>query len=271
MSFRTFIIGLFASFGLAWFCVIILPYFKMKGLEPLEMEEADGTNIVYIPKRAGRVKDGGEVYGENGCYQCHTQLIRPTYAGNDMFRPDWAGLASDEDRGDTRRETNAFDFEGENYAHIGISRMGPDLSNLGVRVSKLYAKNISPEQWLFRHLYNPRWRPEKRLSTCPSFRFMFDISEVKGNRSGESMPFEVEEGMQIIPSSEARALVSYLLSLRKDQPVPVSLQFSPPTTQAPAAAAAPAPAGVTQPAMGEAVNMADPESNSTVSPIAPAP
>ena len=239
MSFRTFILCLSVSFGVAWLAIIIVPYSKMRALEPIAMEEGDGTNAVFIPKRAGRITDGAEVYAANGCYQCHTQLVRPTYAGNDMFRPDWGGLAADEDRGDTRRETNAFDFAGEDFAQIGIARIGPDLSNLARRVEAIYAKGADPEKWLYAHLYNPRWKPDRRKSSCPSFRFLFELKEIKGNPSDEALPFPVEEGMEIVPNSDARALVSYLLSLKKDQPVPASLSFGPPAADAPAAPAAP--------------------------------
>ena len=180
MSFRTFFLSLSASFGVAWLALIIVPYFTMRSLEPLEMEEGEGTNAIYIPKRAGRITDGAEIYAENGCYLCHTQLVRPTYAGNDLFRADWGGLKAVDDRPDTRRETNAYDYDGEKFAQIGVSRMGPDLSNLGVRVELVYAKDISPEDWLYRHLYNPRWEPEDRDSKCPSFRFMFNDSKIKG-------------------------------------------------------------------------------------------
>lgn len=235
MSFRTFILSLSASFGVAWLAIVIVPYFKMRSLEPVAVEEGDGTNAVYIPKRAGRIADGAEVYAANGCYMCHSQLIRPTYAGNDMFRPDWGGIAGDEDRGDTRRETNAFDFEGEDFAHIGISRLGSDLSNLARRIETDYAKGGNSEQWLFGHLYNPRWEAKRRDSTCPSFRFLFNVTEIKGNPSDNALPFPVEEGMEIIPKPEARALVSYLLSLKKDQPVPTYFNFAPPTAAAPTA------------------------------------
>jgi cytochrome c oxidase cbb3-type subunit 2 len=235
MSFRTFVLSLSASFGVAWLAIVIVPYFKMRSMEPIAVEEGDGTNAVYIPKRAGRIEDGAQVYAANGCYQCHSQLVRPTYAGNDMFRPDMGGIAGDEERGDTRRETNAFDFQGEKFAQIGVSRLGPDLSNVARRIEAIYAKGDDPEAWLFAHLYNPRWNPERRLSSCPSFRFLFKVTEIKGNPSEESLPFSVDEGMEITPKPEARALVSYLLSLKKDQSVPDSLNFAPPTAAAPAA------------------------------------
>lgn len=233
MSFHTFILSLSTSFGVAWLAIIVIPYYKMRSLEPVLVEDGDGTNAVYISKRAGRIADGAEVYAANGCYQCHSQVVRPTYAGNDMFRPDWGGIAGDEERGDTRRETNAFDFEGEKFAHIGVARLGSDLSNLARRVEAIYAKGEDPEKWLYTHLYNPRLKPERRESTCPSFRFLFKVTEVKGNPSADSLPFPVADRMEITPTSDARALISYLLSLKKDQPVPSSLNFSPPSLTAP--------------------------------------
>ena len=187
------------------------------------------SNVVYIAKRAGRIADGSQIYGENGCYLCHTQVVRPTYAGNDLFRPDWGGFIYDDERGDSRRETNAFDFDGESFAHIGVARNGPDLSNIGVRVENEYAKDLSAEQWLYRFLYDSRIDPKRRNSTCPSFRFLFDEEAITGNASDEAVPVITEEGMEILPSAEAKALVSYLLSLKKDQAVPASLDFSPPT------------------------------------------
>jgi cytochrome c oxidase cbb3-type subunit II len=228
MSFRTFILGLAASFGVAWLAVVVIPFFKMRALAPIGLsEEIDGAAGVYIPKRAGRIAEGALVYAENGCYLCHTQVVRPDYAGNDIRRPDWGGLKLDADRGDTRRETNAFDFIGERFAQIGVSRMGPDLSNLGRRVEAEYAVDEDPAHWLYAHLYDPRMLPERRTSTCPSFRFLFKEREIKGNPSADALDFGGSDTTEIVPGDDARALVSYLLSLKKDHAVPAVLNFAP--------------------------------------------
>lgn len=229
MSFRTFILGLSASFGVAWLAVVVVPFFSMRELAPIQLSEAtDGTTGIFFPKRTGRVADGARVYAENGCYLCHTQVVRPTYAGNDLYRPDWGGLKSDPDRGDTRRETNAYDFFGEKFAQIGVSRMGPDLSNIGRRVESLYAAGKDPSVWLLTHLYNPRLNPQLWQSTCPPHHFLFTKRKITGNPSEAAMPFgNVDEGSELVPTPEAKALVSYLLSLKKDQAVPAVLNFSP--------------------------------------------
>ncbi len=228
MSFRHFILGLSATFGIAWLAVVIVPYFKMRNLPPIVLtEEVDGVSGVYHPKRAGRIADGAKVYGENGCYLCHTQVVRPTYVGNDLFRPDWGGLAADPERGDTRRETNAYDFGNEKFAHIGVMRMGPDLSNLGRRVESLYAADGNPEQWLYAYLHDPRGAPDRRHSICPSVKFLFEEREVKGVPSPGAVVTGDSRTVEIVPGPDARALVSYLLSLKKDQPVPSALDFAP--------------------------------------------
>jgi hypothetical protein len=41
------------------------------------------------------------------------------------------------------------------------------------------------------------------------------------------MPFGKHGDTELVPSSEAKALVSYLLSLKKDQAVPAVLNFAP--------------------------------------------
>jgi cytochrome c oxidase cbb3-type subunit 2 len=229
MSFRTFFLSLSASFGVAWLAVVVVPYFKMRSIEPIPMgEDATGTNAVFIPKRAGRIADGSKVYAENGCYLCHSQLVRPTYAGNDIYRSDLGGMVYEDQRGDSRRETNVYDYAGEKFAQIGVTRLGPDLSNLGVRVVNTYAKDISPEAWLYRHLHNPRSSAAYSHSACPSFRFLFEEKKIHGIPNGGALELDAAGDIEIVPSSDARALVSYLLSLKKDQPVPPSLNFAKP-------------------------------------------
>jgi len=230
MSLRNFILGLGASFGLAWLLVVVVPFIKMRNLQPITLsKEVDGVAGVFYPKRAGRIVNGARVYGENGCYLCHTQLVRPTYAGNDLYRPDWGGLAKDPERGDTRRETNAYDFEGESFAQLGSTRMGPDLSNLARRLEAAVAAKGGgdPAALLYAHLYDPRRSPELRKSTCPSHRYLFTRREIKGQPSNDALPFGADASTELVPSADAKALVSYLLAMKKDQPVPAALDFAP--------------------------------------------
>lgn len=228
MNLRSFILALSASFGVAWLALIVAPYFHMNQLPLVPFEESTATKGVFYPKRTGRVTDGALVYAQNGCYNCHSQVVRPTYAGADTYRDQWGGLKEDPDRGDTRRETNAFDFTYESFAQIGVHRVGPDLSNLGRRVEALYAKETTPEKWLYTHLYQPTSLPGNQSSHCPPHPFLFKTREVKGAKTDQALAVDVGPDQELVPTADAKALVSYLLSLKKDHPVPPALQFAPP-------------------------------------------
>jgi hypothetical protein len=64
-------------------------------------------------------------------------------------------------------------------------------------------------------------------STCPPHPFLFTKREIKGARSADALSVDVGENHEIVPNSDAKALVSYLLSLKKDHPVPAALNFAP--------------------------------------------
>ncbi len=238
MTFKAFIIGLLASFGLPWLVAVVIPFSTMRSMDPIPYEEGAAVTGNFVLKRDGRINEGSKIYGQEGCYQCHTQLIRPTYAGNDVFRDEWAGLRKSADNADTRRETTAWDFDGEDVAHIGMSRVGPDLSNLGRRLeTHLKGTGDSPEDWILRHLYNPRGVKNYRIgsqdikerSSCPSKKNLFNVVEVHG-AGGGLLPVQIEDGKGVRPNDRARQLASYLVSLRKDtlrQPLPAVLNQNP--------------------------------------------
>jgi cytochrome c oxidase cbb3-type subunit 2 len=229
MTLRTFLLGLIASFGLPWLLVVVVPFLQMRTIQPSRHDAASKTpNALYHPKRAGRTVNGAAVYAANGCYECHTQMVRPTYAGHDMFRADWGGLADDADRGDTRRETNVWDFQNESFAQLGVTRIGPDLSNVGRRIDRYAAaEKISAQQWVLRHLYDPRVGSQRRWSACPPHRFLFEEAPVRGQASNEALPVSAPAGRQVLAGEEARALASYLLGLRKDDALPAALNPAP--------------------------------------------
>ncbi len=228
MSLRNFILLLAAAFGFAWLFGVIIPFFKMRDLPPIaldpELDEAEGF---FYPKRGGRIANGARVYAENGCYLCHTQLARPTYAGNDMHRTDLAGLAGDPERGDTRRETNADDFYGEAFAHIGSTRIGPDLSNVGRRfeLAAQVSGDFDIAGKFYAHLYDPRLKRENANALCPSHKYLFEARKVKGQTPLDALPFDAPEGSVLVPGEDARSLVSYLMSLKKDHTPPAALAF----------------------------------------------
>ena len=232
MSFRNFILGLIVTFGLPWFLIIVMPFAKMRDVAPVEFdEEKDGITGVYTPDRAGRTSNGSEVYGANGCYVCHSQVIRPTYAGSDVWRSDWAGQEKNADDKDTRRETSVFDYQGEKIAHIGITRNGPDLSNVGYRLEKRATKEgVTVEELIYRRMLNPRGEKGYDWSTCPAQPQLFK-KKPSHLQTEEAYDFPVGKNgkvVKMIPGKGARALASYLSSLKKDDQVPHTMNYRTP-------------------------------------------
>lgn len=221
MTLKSFLIGMLASFGLAWMCMIAIPAAKMSKLPAVRMAAAEEDSPYYERRVSGRLLNGAQVYASNGCYTCHSQLNRPTYAGTEVWIDDAAGMV-DEDGNDSRRETSVNDYEGEKYAQLGLQRVGQDLSNFGYRAER-YAKeytaatkeSMTAEQWLLAHLKNPRdgklRRGEKgevidmSWSTCPSQPQLFNDGR---------------------PNEQADALVSYLLSMKRDDQMPDSMNYA---------------------------------------------
>jgi cytochrome c oxidase cbb3-type subunit 2 len=235
MTFKTFLIGMLASFGLAWMFMIAIPVAKMGALPPVKMN-AEEDAVYYQRNTSGRILNGAEIYASNGCYTCHSQLIRPTYLGHQIWRDNIAGVVNED--GDTRRETSVNDYAGEKYAQIGLMRMGPDLSNFGYRAETYAAKlGITAEQWIVTHLYNPRSNQLRRgaqgekidmtWSNCPSQHHMFDEVDLNGQGNSLALAQKTPSGQEIVPAEQARVLASYLISLKRDDAMPTSMDHSP--------------------------------------------
>jgi cbb3-type cytochrome oxidase cytochrome c subunit len=149
-------------------------------------------------------------------------------------------------RGWGKRHTVAEDFLFDSPVLLGSQRIGPDLANVGAR--------LSDANWHIRHLYAPQL--EVKGSTMPPFRFLFEKRKIERMRSSDALDLPRElappPGYEIVPKPAGKALVAYLLSLRADAPIfptPMSVPAPPPAegtnapaTNAPAAAATPAPA-----------------------------
>lgn len=222
---KSFTLLLAATFGLPWFLLVLMPHLSFQQLEAVpysedELELADGT--VYPPGGAGRVSNGHAIYTAEGCAYCHTQMIRPSKVlGTDMWRDGWAGRGpaweGDEGKPAPFRTQRPEDYVGESFAHLGVQRTGPDLSNLGWRIQDVNK--------LHQTLYSPRsvnWR-----SNMPSYAHLYRVQPIGSSPSDKALPLDgeyaPEDGFEVVPTPEADALVSYLLSLKKDYLIPESL------------------------------------------------
>ncbi len=209
-SFRAFVLCLAVAFALPWFFLIVVPFQATADLDAVEFE-VDGEKRVYPPGRVG-AEHGAEVYARNGCAYCHTQMVRPTYAGADMHRTGWAGRGGEDSE---LRSTRPQDYLGEKFAYLGVQRHGPDLSNVGWR--------LPDRRWHYQHLYDPG--ALNPTSIMPSFRNLFEKRRVIGQVSDEAVEVWEKDGetWEAVPTNNAKALVDYLLALKKDFEVPENL------------------------------------------------
>lgn len=132
-----FLITIAISFG---GLVEIVPLFFIKdttepvaGLEP------------YTPVQL----EGRDIYIREGCYNCHTQMVRPLRAEVERYGP----------------YSQAGEFVYDYTFQWGSKRTGPDLARVGGRYS---------DEWHKAHLYDPRSVvPE---SNMPSFPWLFEAT-----------------------------------------------------------------------------------------------
>lgn len=211
-QFRTFILALIASFGLPWLLLIVVPAIKYQALTQVAYDkDRDGLEGLYPPAPINR--QGQLVYAREGCVQCHTQMIRPTQLALDGWRRGW-GMDQDARAAAPVRSNTLLDYLGEPYAFLGVQRNGPDLANYGWR---------APERALIHQmLYAPKSLHD--WSNMPSFAHLYTERLAQGQVSDKALKlhkkFAVKEGYEVVPTQEAEDLVSYLLSLKKDYPVP---------------------------------------------------
>lgn len=213
-NFPKFIYGLAFAFGLPWLLLIIIPTLRGEKLEPIAYEkERDEMEGEY--PGAGIYRQGQLVYLQEGCTQCHTQLIRPSFEGlTDGWKKGWGQDQADIPRTATRPSTMR-DYLGEPVAPLGYQRNGPDLANLGYRLPE-------DDGAIHLHLYAPRETHE--WSVMPSFRHLYKVQPIQGAGSPHALnlPDHLSpgEGLEVVPTSNAQELVKYLRSLKKDAPIP---------------------------------------------------
>lgn len=190
--------GLAICFGLPWAFLIIGPYISEAGTVAVAYSEKDEVEgISHYPDRStlrfGSSAYGVKIYAAEGCAYCHTQMVRPTYAGPDMWRDNWGGKDSE----GSSRETRPEDYFGEGFAYLGYQRLGQDLANVGHR--------ITSRAEMHRHLYDPKSFDGD--SGMPKFLHLYKKSDVTG---------------EYVPTAKAEALVDYLMSRKKDAKIPAA-------------------------------------------------
>ncbi len=195
------ILGVFLAFALSWLGVVVYSNSTLGSLQP-KIDDASGA--IAPPTISGLAMMGQRVYAANGCVYCHTQQVRPGY------------LSSDIEKKLGPRRTVARDYIREQPAFTGSLRIGPDLSNFGLRAPAAVGE-------IHRKLYEPSQVVPGTV--MPSFRSLYKLRKISGQPSAEAVPgltgpHAPPNGYEVIPTEEAKVLVAYLLSLKRDYPLP---------------------------------------------------
>jgi cbb3-type cytochrome oxidase cytochrome c subunit len=107
-----------------------------------------------------------------------------------------------------------LDYLGEPVAPLGVQRNGPDLANLGYRATDAASLHVQ--------LYAPQVHEAR--SIMPAFRHLYIVRKIQAKRSNDALdlpkPFAPKKGYEVVPTQAAKLLVNYLLSLKKDAPIP---------------------------------------------------
>jgi cytochrome c oxidase cbb3-type subunit II len=102
----------------------------------------------------------------------------------------------------------------DRHVFLGKARLGADLTNVGVRQTD--------PQWYYRLLYDPQ--SLHPASVMPSFRYLFRERRIFGQRSADALKLEGRgappDGYQIVPTEDGKAIVAYLLSLKRNYALP---------------------------------------------------
>ena len=113
------LLGIFGTFAFSWAGLTFIPNYQIGHLDPQTDEE--GTDE-YPMAKSGMAERGRKIYVANGCVYCHSQQVRADYAASDIERK-WGN-----------RRSAPRDYIFDRPVLLGVSRMGPDLANVGKRL-----------------------------------------------------------------------------------------------------------------------------------------
>ena len=188
-------------------------------------EAAGGSMLAAVKPYSALELEGRDIYIREGCYTCHSQMIRP-------FR--WETLRYGDP---SRLEESAYDHPFQ----WGSKRTGPDLAREGMKY---------PNLWHYKHMIDPRSITEG--SNMPPYAFLatgkidfskttFKVAAMKtlgvpyqtqqidsaGNdarKQGEHIAKDLaDNGAQAAADSELVALIAYLQRLGKKETDPSKL------------------------------------------------
>ena len=201
-----FFLGIFAALAVSWAGIVVGSNAQLRSLAPY-YDDTQGT--AYPEWMPGEAARGQLVYRDLGCAACHTQQVR---------RP---GLGADQARGWGERQSVARDYICQPAPQLGLTRVGPDLMNLGDR------KPSAPDsEDLLKLLY-------AGSDGMPPYRFLFERRRVGAGAQPSDQALKLTgalkppAGWEVVPTERAVALVSYLVNSKTPYDYPEAVPLAP--------------------------------------------
>jgi len=139
--------------------VVALSFGTLVELVPLMFAKETHEPVAGLKPLPALALEGRDVYIREGCYVCHSQMIRPLRAETERYG----------------HYSVAGEFVYDHPFQWGSKRTGPDLARVGGRYS---------DDWHRAHMFNPRdVVPE---SNMPAFPWLFD-ADVDADLTGAKM------------------------------------------------------------------------------------
>lgn len=205
--------SLLLVFAVSWSTLVVYNQMTVGQLEavteqPLEAGDSSIGHSLHPGLPAGFAEQGRKVYVSMGCVSCHTQQVRVGGFGGDAKRG-WG------------RVSVPRDYIYEEWVPLGNRRVGPDLRNVGERITDVNE--------MHKHIYKPDSAVAGSL--MPNYPFLYEVREIEGQESANALIFGISKhapalGYEIVPTDRADQLVAYLMSLKLNYSLPeVPLQY----------------------------------------------
>ena len=173
---------------------IVLTIGGLVEIVPLFFQHSTTTPVAGLKPYTALQLAGRDVYIREGCYNCHSQMIRPFQSETLRYGP----------------YSRAGEFVYDHPFQWGSKRTGPDLARVGERYS---------DEWHRIHLNNPRdLVPESNMPAYPWLkRTLVSAAQLAKNMAGMQslgVPYTDEEiaaaAEAVSGKTELDALVAYL-------------------------------------------------------------
>ena len=185
--------------NVGWLIVLIIAVISVGGLVeivPLYFQRSTTEPVAGLAPYSALQLAGRDVYVREGCYNCHSQMVRPFRAEVERYGP----------------YSVAGEFVYDHPFQWGSKRTGPDLARVGGRYS---------DEWHRVHLHNPRdLVPESNMPAYTWLERPVDARamplKMKALRA-VGVPYSDEDIVQaqqaVKDRTEMDALIAYLQNL----------------------------------------------------------